>query len=82
MYGKKKIQISRKNRIMLSGDKSLFNIGVFFEKNNKLEGRIIKPENIFDNSFEVENSHCFELNSISEIRELAKNIYSKELINQ
>jgi hypothetical protein len=79
MYGKKKIQITKNNRIMLSGGKSLFNIGVFFEKDNQLEGRLLRPENIFDNSLEIENSHCFTLNSVSEIKELAKDIYSKEL---
>ena len=81
MYGNKRITIDKYGTIAVSGGKSHIPIGRLYKGSQRIVGRILKPEYMYANQCNGDNSTPFDLSSVGAVREHAKQIY-KHLLNQ
>jgi len=78
MYGKKRVVINRRNRIIVSGEHSHINVGVLEYLNGKFKATYLKKENSFEHTLTKDNSIVLMVNSKGEIRDAIKKEYSIE----
>jgi hypothetical protein len=84
MYGKRRIVITRLNRIILAGGGSYIQIGRFNKERNVLgrawvSGRVLYVPNRFDSKLTEDNSMNFSFINAKALKEYLKEFYKQLL---
>ena len=78
MYGKKRVVINRRNRIIVRGERSNFNVGILEYLNGMFKATYLKKQNRFEHTISEDNSIVLMANSKEEIRDAIKKEYNIE----
>ena len=78
MYGKKRIVITKQNRIIYAGGGSWINIGTVVKEPNKITARFVEPKNQFDTRLTPENTNIV-IGTLKDIRKEITKVYAEKL---